>query len=203
VALGAILGSAYATGFAASRDANGAAGGELGGVLDPGADETGALLADKISSGSDIRWRWIGSEGSVESAVVYTVDLDSLSPSGRYFTSAMLVNEPSGFSDLQLQFRIAEVGEGGACSTDALRAAAGADSRVMTFDSADAQVTFSGTHGENGGLPGGTTYCVGIVDYAGAGSDPEGTFIRRDNSSASFTGTLPRFVSTLESASSG
>lgn len=203
VALGAMLGSAYATGFATTGGAEGAAGSGLGGLTGPGAGEDAALLADKIDSGSDLRWNWIGTEGSVESTVMYTVDLDTLPASGRYFTSVMLVNEPSGFSDLQLQFRLAEVGAGGTCTTGALSAAGGADSRVMAFESADAQVTFSGLSGGNGGLPGGTTYCVGIVDYAGAGSDPGGTFIRRDSSGASFTGTLPRFVSTLEPASSG
>jgi hypothetical protein len=203
VIVGALLGSAHATGFATTGGGNGTTGGDPHGLLAPSDDESAAVLAERVSPGSDIRWNWVGREGSVESTVMYTVDLDTLPPTDRYFTSVALVNAPSGFTELQLEFRLAEAGTGGSCTTDALGGSGGADSRVMTFDSADAQVTFSVLVGGNRGLPGGTTYCVGINDYAGAGSDPGGTYIRRESAGPNFTGTLPHFVSTLERATSG
>lgn len=164
----------------------------------PGASQDTALLANNVSSSGDLAWSWSGQWGSVGSQAMYTVDLDGLPASDRYYLGVYLTNLPSGFADLQLQLRIAAVGAAGSCNAGVTEAASNpSDHRVMAFDAADAQVTFSGMNGAAGGLPGGHTYCVGVADYAGSGMDPAGTFIRKSNAGPAFKGSYPQFVAAL------
>ena len=202
LALGLMLGGVYASGFATTGGAIGTANGAGQAFGNPGANEDPAQLAENVSSAGQLRWNWHGSWGSLDSQVMYKIDLDSLPASSDYFSSVMLTERPTGFADLQLQLRLAEVDAGGSCTPAALNGAGAGDSRVMQFGSADAQVTFSGRNGANNGLPGGTTYCVGVADYPGAGSDPGGTFIRKAGAGAGFSGSYPQFVAALEPAAS-
>lgn len=196
--LGLALGNIYATGFATSGGATGATGEASPNYLDPGNKQDTSGLNGLITSSGDLSWSWQGQWGSVASQAMYTVDLDTEPAEDDFFVGVYLTNVPTGFSDLQLQMRIAEVGEGGTCSGTVMDEVANEnDFRVFVFDAADAQVTFSGMNGVETGLPGKTTYCVGISNYEGSGKDESGTFIRKASKGGKFNGIYPTFVSTL------
>jgi hypothetical protein len=196
--VGLSLGIIWATGFASTGGTTGTINGPGSGLSSaPGANEDNSNLANKIVSNGNLVWNWQGRWGSIDSKAMYEVDLDTLSASDEYFVSVLLTDVPSGFSDLQLQLRIADVGAGGTCNATAIDAASPSSNyRLMIFDTNDAQVTFAGMGGSNTGLPGASTYCIGISDYAGSGKDEAGTFIRR-STGGSFSGDYPEFVATL------
>lgn len=196
-ALGTVWAAAYST-------AGGVAGIPQASALifgEPGASQETAVLANRVESRGNLTWNWLGRWGSIASQAMYRVDLDSEPAGGRYFLGVYLIRPAHGFANLQLQLRIAEVGPGGTCDAAAIEAESDPrDDRVMVFGTADAQVTFAGMNGGEGGLPGGTTYCVGVADYAGAGMDPAGTFIRKTSAGAGFDGAYPHFVAALNRA---
>jgi hypothetical protein len=195
--VGLALGTIYATGFASTGGTTGATASAGANTNDPGANQDTSALAGLVTTpDANITFNWAGRWGSLSNAALYKADLDL--ESGDYFLGVYLSNTPSGFSDLQLQFRIADVGVDGVCDGAAINAAADTDDyRVMRFDNNDAQVTFSGMNGVTTGLPGGSTYCVGVANYANNGKDTGGTFIRKTNTGGSFAGTYPQFVGTL------
>jgi hypothetical protein len=167
----------------------------------PAVDEDTALLANDVQSSGPLTWSWSGDWGSIDSQAMYKVDLDEEPAADRYFLGVYLIRAASGFASLQLQLRIAAVGPGGTCDAGVIEAASDPDNaRVMVLDRADAQVTFAGVDGGQEGLPGATTYCVGVADYEGAGIDPAGTFIRSAGN-GSFAGAYPHFVAALNRAS--
>jgi len=198
--VGAALGTVYATGFADTGGATGTTSAPGANTNDPEANEDNSALASLITQPSnDLTWNWGGRWGSVSSAALYQLDLDALASGNDYFSGVYLTNTPSGFSDLQLQFRIADIGTGNSCNAGGsdLTGATSANQRVMVFDNDDAQVTFSGMGGVTTGLPGGSTYCIGGTNYANSGKDTAGTFIRKVTTGGSFSGTYPTFVATL------
>jgi hypothetical protein len=198
--LGLLLGAIYATGFATT-------GGGGSGVVptavtgEAGENEDEAELKGLLTSSGSLTWSWLGRWGSVATKAMYEIDLSGKEAGEKFFAEVVLNNTPTKFSDLQLQFRIAKPAVGKTCTEAeslALLAAAGAeDRRVMVFDAVDAQVTFSGMEGATTGLPGASDYCIGIVDYSGAGKDTGGTFIRKSEPGATFTGEYPTFIGTL------
>jgi hypothetical protein len=197
--VGLALGTIYATGFATTGGTDGTTATASPNTNDPGANQdTSALAGFLTSPDANITFNWSGRWGSVSNAALYKADLDTESASNNYYIGAYLSNTPAGFSDLQLQFRIANVGVGGACTGAAINAVADTDDyRIMRFDNNDAQVTFSGMNGVTTGLDGGSTYCVGVAGYANNGKDSGGTFIRKVNTGGSFSGTYPQFVGSL------
>jgi hypothetical protein len=190
--LGLALGTIYATGFASNSgttDAGGSAG--AGAVMgSPGANEDASALANAVTSGSNLQYTWSGRWGSFASnQVMYTVDLTG--QTGTYYSEVLLSNTPSGFTDLQLQIRMA--GDGGdGCQAADLNTSP--TNRVMTFDSSDTQVTYPGLT-----AAGGPVYCIGVA--AANGKDPAGTFIRKASTGATFSGTYPTFVATVNRSS--
>ena len=196
--LGLALGNVWATGFAVVGGATGTADPAAPYYFDPGNKQDRSGLNGLLTSGGDLTWNWQGQWGSVSSKAMYTADLNTLSAGGKYYVGVYLTNVPTGFSDLQLQLRIADVGPGGACSGTVMDAVTETkDFRIFTFDAVDAQVTFSGMAGAVTGLPGASTYCVGIANYSGSGQDPAGTYIRKSSSGPSFSGIHPTFVAAL------
>lgn len=192
--LGLALGTIYATGFAETGGTNATPTDPTANTNSPGDDEDDSAL-DLGQPNANITYNWAGRWGSVSNAALYEADLTGIT--GDYFIGVYLTNQPGGFSDLQLQFRIADVGLGGTCDGTAIDNATDTDDhRVMIFDNNDAQITFSGMNGAPGGLPGNTIYCVGVANYTGNGKDTGGTFIRRSNPNAVPTPT-PTFVGTL------
>lgn len=164
----------------------------------PGDGQDTAVLANKVASSGNLTWNWSGQWGVVGSQAMYAVDLDALPAGDSFYLGVYLTNIPAGFADLQLQLRIADVGAAGSCNASAIEGVSNAgDQRIMVFDAADAQVAFSGMNGATSGLPGGSTYCVGVADYSGAGMDPAGTFIRKSSAGPTFEGSYPRFVAAL------
>lgn len=197
LALGLSLGTIWASGFATTGSTTGTASTSPFIYANPGNKQDTSGLNGLLSSGGDLTWNWQGQWGSVSSKAMYTADLDTLSAGGKYYVGVYLTNVPTGFSDLQLQLRIADVGTGGTCNAAAIEAVGTtSDYRIFTFDAVDAQVTFSGMGGATG-LPGGKTYCVGIDNYSGSGQDPAGTYIRKSSSGPSFSGIHPTFVAAL------
>lgn len=195
LALGLSLGTIWASGFATTGGTTGIASTSPFIYANPGNKQDTSGLNGLITSGGELSWSFQGQWGKVASLVMYTADLDTLS--GNYYVGVYLTNTPTGFSDLQLQLRIANVGSGGSCTTAALEATPSSNYRIFTFDAVDAQVTFSGMGGLTTGLAGGNTYCVGIIDYSGSGQDSAGTFIRKSNSGPTFTGVYPTFIAAL------
>lgn len=196
--LGLALGNVWATGFAVVGGTTGTAYDAAPYYFDPGNKQDRSGLNGLLTSGGDLTFNWEGSWGYVDSLAMYTADLDTLSPSDNYFIGVYLTNTPSGFSDLQLQLRIKDDGNDGTCTATDIKDVADTDDyRVFTFDAADSQVTFSGMNGASTGLPGGTTYCVGVDNYTGSGQDPAGTFIRRSRTGPTFTGIEPTFVAAV------
>ncbi|HEX6115595.1 MAG TPA: hypothetical protein VFY99_00750 [Solirubrobacterales bacterium] len=195
--VGLALGTIYATGFATTGGSTGATATAGANTNDPGANQDTSVLAGLMTTpDSNITFNWAGRWGSLSNAALYEADLDG--QTGDYFLGVYLSNTPSGFSDLQIQFRIADVGVGGTCDGAAINGVADTDDyRVMRFDNNDAQVTFSGMNGVTTGLPGGSTYCVGVANYANNGKDTGGTFIRKVTTGGAFGGTYPQFVGTL------
>lgn len=197
LSLGLALGTIWASGFATTSGTIGTANKPTPLFADPGNKQDTSGLNGLITSGGNLSWSWQGQWGSVASKAMYTVDLDSLS-SGKYYVGVYLTNVPTGFADLQLQLRIADVGKEGTCNAAAIEAVSTkSDYRIFTFEAVDAQVTFSGMSGSVTGLPAEKTYCIGIANYPGSGQDPEGTFIRKASKGGTFTGTYPTFVATL------
>lgn len=196
--LGLALGNVYAAGFATIGGATGTADKASLIHLDPGNKQDTSGLNGLITPSGDLSWSWQGQWGSVASQAMYTVDLDTEAAEDDFFVGVFLTNVPTGFSDLQLQMRIADVGAEGACGGAVMDAVVNEnDHRIFTFDAVDAQVTFSGMNGAETGLPGASTYCVGVSDYEGSGQDEEGTFIRKASKGGTFSGVYPTFVATL------
>lgn len=204
--LGLLLGAVYATGFATTGGSGSAAEATpLTGK--PGDNEDSAELQSLITSTGSLSWSWVGRWGSVATKAMYELDLSGKLASENFYAEVVLSNTPTKFSDLQLQLRIAEPAAGKTCteaeSITKLEEAGAEDRRVMIFDTADAQVTFSGMGGATTGLPGGAEYCIGIVNYPAeggslaAGKDESGTFIRKSEAGATFSGVLPAFIGTL------
>lgn len=195
--LGALLGAVYATGFATTEGETAAEAAAAANNNSPAAKQDSSELAGQLSTvTANLNYSWSGRWGNVASAVMYEVDLSSFSESEKFFSEVVLTNTPEGFSDLQLQLRIAEAA-GASCATSDLTGTASTNDRVMIFDTADAQVTFSGLAGATTGLLGGSKYCIGIVEYSGSGKDTGGTFIRKAKAGAEFEGAYPSFVATL------
>lgn len=196
--LGLALGNVWAGGFATTGGADGTPGEASIVYRDPGNQQDTSGLNGLIDSSGPLTWNWQGQWGHVSGQAMYTVDLDDEPAGDGFFVGVFLTNVPSGFSDLQLQLRIADAGKGGTCNAAVMDAVADPeDFRIFTFEAADAQVTFSGMNGAEAGLPGGKTYCVGVSNYPGSGQDAEGTFIRKASKGANFTGIRPTFVATL------
>ena len=197
--LGLALGTIYATGFASTGGTTGTTDPAAANTNTPGDNQdTSALAALTTSPGGNLVFNWSGRWGSVASNAMYQVDLDGLSASNNYYVSVYLGNTPSGFSDLQLQLRIKDDGPAGICNAADITGVADTDDfRVMAFDSQDAQVTFAGMDGVTTGLDGGSTYCIGIANYANSGKDASGTFIRKNNTGGAFGGTYPTFIASL------
>jgi hypothetical protein len=172
-----------------------------------GENEDESELKGLIESKGSLTWSWLGRWGSVATKAMYEIDLSEKLESEKFFAEIVLSNSPTKFSDLQLQFRIAKPATGKTCteaeSITKLEETEEEDWRVMVFDAIDAQVTFSGLEGATTGLLGGSDYCLGIVNYPAeggslaAGKDEGGTFIRKSEAGASFTGVLPTFIGTL------
>jgi hypothetical protein len=199
--VGLLLGTVYATGFAEVGGETGAESEAAAFNNDPAGGEEASDLAGLISvpGGEDLAYDWFGHWGRVESKVMFELDLTSLAAGDAFYSEVVLANEPSGFSALQLQLRVAKAA-GTSCSVSDLSGTAASNYRVMSFDTADAQVTFAGLAGATGGLPGGARYCIGVVDYAGpprSGRDTGGTFIRKAERGRKFSGAYPRFVASL------
>lgn len=214
---GLLLGTIYATGFTTITGSGitGATATPL--TADPGATQTALLTPNIVRHETNLAWTWTGRWGSIATADMYELNLTGNDPvdknefeaSDKFYSEIVLVKPPAGFSDLQIQFRIAKLvnpltetcavaGAGKA----ALESTASANKRVMYFDTADTQVTFSSIDGaaETVGLPGGARYCVGLVHYTTvpeAGKDEAGTFIRKPTASVSDVPTYPEFVVTL------
>lgn len=199
--VGLLLGTVYATGFAEVGGESGSLNEAASFGNEPAGGEEAPELANLISvpGGENLTYDWYGHWGRVESKVMYELNLTSFTAADAFYSEVMLANEPSGFSALQLQIRVAKA-SGGSCAVSDLEGTAASNYRVMTFDSADAQVTFAGMGGATTGLPGGARYCIGVVDYAGpppSGRDTEGTFIRKAGWGGGFSGAYPRFVASL------
>ncbi|HEX6115596.1 MAG TPA: hypothetical protein VFY99_00755 [Solirubrobacterales bacterium] len=215
---GLSLGAIYATGFATTGGTTGSTQNATPLSNNPGDAQDTSGLNGLISTGcagcsANLTWNYSGRFGSVPSAVMYDVNLTNEPLANNYFVAVYLSNAPAGYSDLQLQIRIATDGADNACTTADLSntttvGTGSGNYRNMIFDTNDAQITFqgwvaSGNAAGSGGLDGGERYCVGIYDYpAGpsnvppaAGRDPSGTFIRRVNTAT--TPTPPTFVATL------
>ena len=196
--VGLALGNVWATGFTVTGGAPGTTAEATPILLDPGNKQDTSGLNAHIRSNGDLTWHWQGQWGHIDSLAMYTVDLDDFTTGEKFFVGVFLTNIPTGFADLQLQLRIKDDGNGGACTpTDMEGVSNTNDYRVFTFEATDAQVTFAGMNGATGGLPGGRTYCVGIANYDGSGQDPAGTFIRKATKGPDFRGQYPTFVSTL------
>jgi hypothetical protein len=196
--LGLALGTIWASGFATTGGATGTASKAETLFADPGNKQDTSGLNGLITSGGNLVFNWTGQIGTVSSLSMDTADLDTLSAANNYFVGVYLTNVPSGFSALQLQIRIADVGAGGTCTGATMEAASNKnDYRIFTFETADAQVTFSGMNGATTGLPGGKTYCIGVANYSGSGQDTEGTFIRKSTKGPNFTGVYPTFIAAL------
>lgn len=197
LALGSSLGTIWASGFATTTGATGTATKASAIFANPGNRQDTSGLNGLIALGGSLAWSWEGQFGKVASLSMYKVDLDTLSE-GRYWTGVYLTNIPTGFSSLQLQMRIANVGKGGTCSATVIEKVANESNyRVFTFEASDAQVVFAGMGGAESGLLPGTTYCIGIANYTGSGQDTKGTFIRKSTKGSTFTGTYPTFIAAL------
>jgi hypothetical protein len=207
LALGLALGTVYATGFATTGGTTGSTQGASPINMDPGTNQDSSGLNGLISNGcagcsANLTYNWNGRNGSLSSAVMYEVNLTGEPPANNYYVSVYLTNTPGGFSDLQIQMRIATDGADNACTTADLTNTATVGTgtgnyRNFIFDTNDTQVTWqgwvsSGNTAGAGGLDGGERYCVGVPS---GGGNPNGTLIRRQT--ASTTVTPPTFVSTL------
>lgn len=200
LALGLILGVIYATGFATTGGTEGSTGPAAANTNDPAANQDSSALAGQITAPNDLTFNWSGRWGTIDTAVMYEVDLTPFGAGEKFFSEVLLTNTPSGFSDLQLQVRIAEAAGASCANSDLTGTAMPANGRVMIFDTDDAQVTFSGMGGATTGLPGGAIYCIGVVDYGpnpASGKDTGGTFIRKSQAGGAFGGDYPEFVGTL------
>lgn len=205
--LGLMLGAIYATGFATIGGAVGEATDPETNKSEPALNEDGAELAEQIEPvTANLSYEWAGRWGSIASAAMYEIDLTEFEAAESFFSEVVLLDPPSGFSDLQLQLRIAKLAAPAteSCAANgvtALEGTAESNYRVMVFDTDDAQVTFSGMAGGTEGLDGEAEYCIGIVDYAGppaAGKDEGGTFIRKAKAGPDASEVEePTFVGTL------
>jgi len=199
--VGLLLGTIYATGFATTGGTNS--------VPEPADPLTNTRADNEDRSGLDglvtqptanLTYNWFGRWGDIDSAVLYELDLSD--ETGNFFAEVLLTDpQPAGFSDLQMQFRIADDDGGDGCDTTDLNDTNSdpLDYRVMVFEQDDAQVTFSGLLGGTGGLPVGDRYCIGVFDYTGppdSGKDTGGTFLRRSSASA-VPNPYPTFIGTL------
>lgn len=209
---GLLLGTIYATGFAETTGKNGTLATPANVNGSPATNENSAELKEELTTVTpELSYNWAGRWGSITTAVMYQADLSLFTSDEKFFSEVVLTNPPTDFSDLQLQLRIAKIEGTKTCSADGVIAlesttagggalAENKNKRVMVFDAADAQVTFSGIDGAVGGLLGGSKYCIGIVNYTGppaAGKDTGGTFIRKSTAGSGFSGTRPSFVATL------
>lgn len=190
--LGLSLGTIWATGFASTGGTTGTTGPSPPLTSTPGdAQDTSGLNALLTSSGN-LTYNFNGRNGSVVGQVMYTVDLTGEPGGNNYFTGVFLTNSPIGFSDLQLEVRIAVDGANNTCEVADLTGTATSNYRVFVMDTNDAQVTFSGMGGATTGLPGAERYCIGVVS---GGGDPNGTMIRKVTSNTN--PTYPTFVASL------
>lgn len=207
---GLLLGAIYATGFAETKGKDGTLANPAKVNGKAAADENSAELKEELTTvTSELKYNWAGRWGSIDTAVMYQADLGLFTTGEKFFSEVVLTNTPTEFSDLQLQLRIAKIESAKTCSADGVAAlessaagggAVSTNKRVMVFDAADAQVTFSGMEGTLEGLLGGSKYCIGIVNYTGApaaGKDTGGTFIRKSAAGSSYSGTYPSFIATL------
>jgi hypothetical protein len=223
--LGLLIGAVYATGFATigAGTPSESTPESLAGEPQATQAENSALKNSINPVTTELTYSWLGRWGSIETAVMYELDLEGTDPvdeeeftaSDKFYSEVVLLNEPTGFSDLQLQLRIAKLAEPSSesCALNgeaALKSAVApngggvvANQRVMHFDTSDAQVLFKGINDSSGaatGLPGAAEYCVGLVNYTGppeAGKDELGTFIRKNKTGPEFDGEEPEFVVTL------
>lgn len=204
--LGLALGTIYATGFATSGGTNATPTSATPLTMSSGDEQDTSGLNGLLSNScpgcsANLTYNWSGRNGSLSAAVMYDVNLTGEDPLNKYYVSVYLTNTPVGFSDLQIQMRIAKDGGDGCTTTDlSTGATVGTGTgnfRNMIFDTNDAQVTWqgwvaSGPTAGTGGLDGGQRYCVGVI---AGGGNPNGTFIRR--ATANTTTTPPAFVSTV------
>lgn len=195
--VGLLFGVVWATGFATTEATTGSESKAAAVLSEAGEKQDAAALAGKISHKEDLTWSWSGRWGSIATATMYEIDLSSFASSEKFFSEVVLTNEPTLFSDLQLQLRIAKP-EKTSCEAKDLEKTESSNDRAMVFDAADAQVTFSGMKGETTGLPGESKYCIGIFNYSGSGKDTGGTFIRKSEAGSEFKGTYPAFVATVD-----
>ena len=210
--VGLLLGTIYATGFATTGGRTDALGSRVATANNntPGGNRDTSALATLIRSNGALTYTWTGRWGSVGSFVMYEADLTSFDDPGDLFFAEVLLTDPqpSGFSDLQLQFRLApDTADtiAGCATTDLNDTYSRPDNyRVMIFDAEDAQVTFSTLDGADPGtgLPGGAKYCIGVFAYTdppSSGKDTGGTFIRKSTTGGTFSDgdDYPTFVGTL------
>lgn len=208
--LGLLIGAVYATGFAETKGKDGILANPANVNGKAAANENGAELKEELTTvTTELKYNWAGRWGSIDTAVMYQADLGLFTTGEKFFSEVVLTNTPTEFSDLQLQLRIAKIAKTETCAVAggaALESAAAgggnvaSNKRVMVFDTADAQVTFSGMEGTFEGLLGGSKYCIGIVNYTGppaAGKDTGGTFIRKSAAGSSYSGIYPSFIATL------
>ena len=200
--LGLLFGAIYATGFATSGGTSPSPAVATPNNNEPAVNADTSALAGLIRSSNDLTYNWTGRWGEISSAVLYEVDLSSYRTTDLFFVEVVLTNVPAGFSDLQIQYRLAAHRADGTdgCATTDLNDTNSVSSnyRVMIFDAEDAQVTFSGLDG----LPGADKYCIGVFDYSspapGSGKDEAGTFIRKSVAGSDILGIVePEFVGTL------
>jgi hypothetical protein len=188
-AAGLACGAVWATGFASVGGANGTnAASPIVAPTDPAAHAP--ALNGVVTAGSPLTVDWNGRWGSISADTnFFTVDLSG-EPSGQTYNVAFLLTNTTdisshGWSSLQLKVEEVDAGAG-PCDASAFNGAQNA--KVMAFDSQDAGVYWNG-------LPGGSTYCIGV--NAAAGDDAAGTFLRGADDADPPDG-YPTFITTVD-----
>ena len=145
----------------------------------------GGLYDDAMVSQGDITYTWGGRHASIGDEPMFLVDLTG--HTGTFAAEVVLSNGAAmtGWWRYQLKVAAVPVADAGTCAGyDFSGAEAG--SQLLTADTVDAWVQFSG-------LAGGSMYCIGAAD--GDGKDSAGTYLRR--ASTTTVPTYPTFVGSV------
>jgi hypothetical protein len=143
------------------------------------------------------RWAVIPNDATISPGTdtvnyeMFFIDLTTFT-TGNYFVEIGLkpTPPPAGFTALQVEWVIDEVGVAETCANADLAAASATASKRKTLyaDNLDNSVVFNN-------LAFNTRHCIGVIATNTAlADDVDGTFMRRNATGGTFVGTMPSFV---------
>jgi hypothetical protein len=188
-AVGLATGAVWASGFSSSSAAEGVVAGSPA-IAKSDPDVAASPLNGTVTPAADLPIDWDGRWGSIAAdSPIAVVDLSNAKFAGKTYNVALLLANTSdltGWSTVQLKVEQKSVANAAACTPAAF---SGTDNdEILNFDDQDAGVYWNG-------LPGGSTYCIGV--NAAAGDDAAGTFLRGADDADPPDG-YPTFITTVD-----